>query len=795
MNNRAEQQGPKRSHSAGRDVTRNRLLSKALLDATSAAAGGLRDKSLGVRVNTPGRQSASLSGHALSKTNSAAAGKRVHRMTSKNNSNMIAAAIQRRFGRYPASISRPPCDNANLAAAAIETKEEAVVDLASNEEEVTATALQDTSIPETTSQAVNADEELVQQVDTIVQEAALLVSKPPSRLKIDRSRIRSATVASAGNDKDISVPDPVAQARSDSFTIHVVDGDEMISTPPAATSAAKLESVVPHTTPTKGGTISKQQEDRGSNSAQTNTINDNKLASATKDYAPKSMTNFRKPMSQKVGDEPRASELPVFRKIDGPRSNQTYTAPTPRNMQSRFFTSAQKISRPIAPITKPRVEPWALNLFSHILHLFHLTLPGSVTLISKLTTAFQAERYVQFRKANITAVRAITTSSVPGEDVKSTKNNYTRRAHSESIPIHRDCSLDVKLTKDGMGLLKEFMSLTGSIENEAAVEDVTETIEFQPALPLALAAILGINPVHVLEYWRLTVPKDSRVKMYRKSGSESVQKTLSKVDDISQKQQDRFAHAEQIIDAVARGDLRAADGVDNPGESTKRWARFDRLWGAGDDIEEDDIPAWLPKGAGVASIPERKYLKECIATASTSSILSKSIPSHPVLVPGCTGCNSESGCGTIDGCSCLGLVGGFAYNHDALRDRVVSHVIECGDACGCDSRCTNRCVERWTASDGGGWKFSKLLAGLVVKATRRKGWGLFTTRDINHGSFIGEYVGTILTPQGIAVRTAMNAASASEEKNTSVLVVRERTVFNDETLCRESFGFVANVSL
>ncbi|KAI8830893.1 hypothetical protein BJ741DRAFT_329006 [Chytriomyces cf. hyalinus JEL632] len=602
----------------------------------------------------------------------------------------------------------------------------------------------------------------------------------------------SATVASAANGVGTSVPDPVAQARSDSLTIHVVDGDEMVSTPPAATSADKLDSIVAHTTPTKVGTISKQ-DDRGSNFAQTNTINDNKLASATKEDAQKSMKNLRQPANQKVG-EPRAFELPAFRKIDCPRSNHTYTAPTPRNDQSRQFASAQKISRPIVPITKPRVEPWALNLFSHILDLFHLTLPGSLTLISKLNTAFQAEHYVQIRKANITAARATTTSSVATRNVKSTNSNYTKPAHSESIP--RDCSLYVKLTKDGMALLKEFMSLTGSIENEAAMGDVTETIEFQPALPLALAAILGINPVHVLEYWvkcggRLTVPKDSRVKIYRKGDSESMETTLSEIDAISQKHQGRFAHAEQIVDAVARGNLRAADDVDNPGASAKRWGRFDRLWGAGDDVGEDNIPIWLPKGAGVTSIPERKYIKECIATASTRSILSKTIPPHSVLAPGCTGCNSESGCGTIDGCSCLALVGGFAYNHDALRDRVVSYVIECGDACGCDSRCTNRCVERWTASDGGGWKFSKLLAGLVVKATRRKGWGLFTTRDINHGSFIGEYVGTILTPQGIAVRTAMNAASASEEKNTSVLVVRERTAFEDEKLCRESFGIDA----
>ncbi|KAJ3229043.1 hypothetical protein HDU81_005695 [Chytriomyces hyalinus] len=663
---------------------------------------------------------------------------------------MIAANIQRRFGRYPTPTERPTCDTVNTPDV-IET---------TSEEVVAAVTPLDTSIPERTSKTAseaNADE-VVQQVDAVVQDAAQ-VSKPLPRLKIDRSRIRSAAVAPAANGDVISVPDDVS--RPNSLTVHIVDGDETVSTPArAGTSATKFESVVPPVTPTKVGTISKQA-DRGPNSKRTNAIKNNKLGPPVVENTLNSMTNLRNPLTQKAG-EPRDFE-PTFRKIDGPRRNQTYTAPSPRNVQStlnvqsRFFASAQKISRPMDPITKSRVEPWALALFSHILELFDLNLAGSVTLISKLTSAFQADRYIQIRNANVAAIR-----TVPEGDVKAKNNEYTKLAHSEPIPIHRERSLDEKLTKDETALLKEFMSLIGSFKSGAAIEDVTETIEFQPALPLALAAILGIDPMHILDCWA-------------KWGG------------------NQYAHAERIVEAVARGNICAADYADHGDANYKRWAHFDRLWGAGDGTDEEAIPVWLPKGTGGTAIPERKYIKECIATTSTRSTLSKTIPSHPVLEPGCTGCNSGSCCGTIDGCTCLGLVGGFAYNHDALRDRVVSHVIECGDACGCNSSCTNRYVERWTATEGGDWKFSKLLAGLVVKATRRKGWGLFTTRDINHGSFIGEYVGTILTPQGIAVRTAMNAASTTEDKNTSVLVVRERTVFNNEALRSESFGLVANV--
>ena len=87
-----------------------------------------------------------------------------------------------------------------------------------------------------------------------------------------------------------------------------------------------------------------------------------------------------------------------------------------------------------------------------------------------------------------------------------------------------------------------------------------------------------------------------------------------------------------------------------------------------------------------------------------------------------------------DSCTCS-----FAYRVDGrlldtyLLSEVTAPIFECNARCCCDASCPNRASQRGT------------LDTLRVALTPEKGHGVFTSRGIPKGTFVGEYVGEILT--------------------------------------------------
>ncbi|KAJ3228885.1 hypothetical protein HDU81_005815 [Chytriomyces hyalinus] len=838
MNNPAEQAALNGDRTADHEIISNtRLLGKALKEVASkvpagAAMRGPKDKSLGVLIPTPGSHSSASSTHSstlvadFSKTHTASSmfAKRANQMNSKNNTKLSAVKIHK-GPQQPTHWSKTKTHlNNNFNTKSADPKQKEIVNLVSDEDVeaiqkvAVKTPIANKNVNEKIQKRANAKQ---QDEEDPIQDADVSFGKSvhtSSVIKIDRSRIRSNTSTVALNNANTPSRNPAHQKSPKHSPISVdVDIDVRDETDGYALSSMKVTSAIK-----PGGIIQDSDHDdeefeskaikRKPPSAHAATLIASSPPTASEnegELAQKAAKELREMRNLKDA-EPESSFETAAKHISAKAvaaEEGTKSTPPVRNVQTRLSFSVQKSSArilpPAIPISEPRVEPWAWSLFSHILDLFDMDLAGSDILVSKLTTAFQAECYMEIRNRNIAAAVAA-----------SSRAEGNGKAANEDDADPMDCvivgegDIDQKLSNDGALLLQEFLELV-TAKNESSQEESSqenEPVLFQPVLPVAIAAVLGVAPARILDLWKeyggpLTRSEEAPGKPDPNDFSGFLQIAKFPMHTFLFKKKDWTTNAERTADAVGSGDFCAADYDDERSEGNGGWTYLGRLWGDGDKIPDYDVqrdvrvPVRPLDENDVIGIPERRYVTECVATASTRQIFSNTLLPQPSLQAGCTECAAGSICGTIDGCSCLGLVGGFAYNHDALRDRVVSHVIECGDACGCsgfgNGGCLNRCVERWTASDGGGWKFSKLLAGLAIQATKRKGWGLFTTCDINHGSFIGEFVGTILTPKQIAVRRAINKSSGAE-KNMSLFVVRERSALKGGRLLGpESFGIDA----
>uniref|UniRef100_A0A0E0LUP2 Histone-lysine N-methyltransferase n=1 Tax=Oryza punctata TaxID=4537 RepID=A0A0E0LUP2_ORYPU len=106
------------------------------------------------------------------------------------------------------------------------------------------------------------------------------------------------------------------------------------------------------------------------------------------------------------------------------------------------------------------------------------------------------------------------------------------------------------------------------------------------------------------------------------------------------------------------------------------------------------------------------------------------------------GCDCTDGCTDSAKCSCAVKNGGkipFNFNGAIVHDKPL--IFECGPSCRCHSSCHNRVSQK-------GMKFH-----LEVFRTANKGWGVRSLRSISSGSFICEYVGTLLTGKEADKRT------------------------------------------
>ncbi|KAJ3247053.1 hypothetical protein HDU78_005455 [Chytriomyces hyalinus] len=838
MNNPAEQAALNGDRTADHEIissSSTRLLGKALQDVSAkvpagAALRGPKDKSQGIPIPTPGSYSSASSTHSsrllpdFSKTHAGQTmfPKRANQMNSKYNTKLSAVKIPKGAPSTLSSKNKTHLNN-NFNAKSPNPKHSDVVDLVSDED---VEAIQKVAVKtpignkngnQKSQKRANAQKQ--QDEEDPIQDADMSYGKSvqtSSIIKIDRSRIRGNTSTVVSNNSSTPSRDPSHQNSPKHLPISVdVDIDISDETDGVAVSSRKVTSAIK-----PGGIIQDSDHDdeefeskamkRKAPSAHAATLIASSPPTASEnegELAQKAAKELRE-MRNLKGAEPELSFEAAAKHISAKAvaaEERTKSTPTTRNIQTRLSFGVQKSSArilpPAIPITEPRVEPWAWSLFSHILELFDMDLDGSHVLVSQLTTAFQAECYMEIRKRNIAA--AIAASSRAEGNGKAV--NEDDADPMECVIVGED-DIDQKLSKNGALLLQQFLDLVTSKTESSQEEssDENETVVFQTALPVAIAAILGVAPARILELWKSyggpLMRSEEAPGRANSKFTETIQIAKLPRHRVFLKRKNWTTNAESTADAVGSGDFCAADYDDERSEGNAGWTYLGRLWGDGDKIPDYDVqrdvrvPVRPLDENDVIGIPERRYITECVATASTRQMFSNTRFPQPSLQSGCTDCTANSTCGTIDGCSCLGLVGGFAYNHDVLRDRVVSHVIECGDACGCSGfgsgGCLNRCVERWTASDGGGWKFSKLHAGLAIQATKRKGWGLFTTCDINHGAFIGEYVGTLVTPKQIAVRRAINKA-AGAEKNMSLFVVRERSALKDGRLEPESFGIDA----
>ena len=120
--------------------------------------------------------------------------------------------------------------------------------------------------------------------------------------------------------------------------------------------------------------------------------------------------------------------------------------------------------------------------------------------------------------------------------------------------------------------------------------------------------------------------------------------------------------------------------------------------------------------------------------------------SHCVAGPGV---NLDLGVDSLyDGCTCLGLCEygnqavtcrcTCAYDENGLLssaylEQISTPLMECNSRCSCDPECQNRKSQ------------SGLCQHLSINKTKNKGYGVTTDVDFPVGSFIGEYVGEVIS--------------------------------------------------
>ena len=128
-------------------------------------------------------------------------------------------------------------------------------------------------------------------------------------------------------------------------------------------------------------------------------------------------------------------------------------------------------------------------------------------------------------------------------------------------------------------------------------------------------------------------------------------------------------------------------------------------------------------------LPTYAEIERCVAGPGVS--LETNIPS---LYSGCT-CKDK--CTSGSPCKCKVAYDSEGHMLECYLDPSSPPVFECNSNCSCNSGCPNRT----TQAVGGGAMASRIF----VVQTEKKGFGVCTQVDISRGTFVGEYVGEVIT--------------------------------------------------
>ena len=132
-----------------------------------------------------------------------------------------------------------------------------------------------------------------------------------------------------------------------------------------------------------------------------------------------------------------------------------------------------------------------------------------------------------------------------------------------------------------------------------------------------------------------------------------------------------------------------------------------------------------------------------LASASLYTEISECIPGSGVnvdlgVVSLYSGCSCSGQCGrrrADSGCTCV-----CAYNQNGrilseYQEQNCGPIIECNSNCTCDISCPNRTTQRAPSQD----------VVLTRSSTGMKGVGVISASDLQPGTFIGEYVGELIS--------------------------------------------------
>lgn len=101
------------------------------------------------------------------------------------------------------------------------------------------------------------------------------------------------------------------------------------------------------------------------------------------------------------------------------------------------------------------------------------------------------------------------------------------------------------------------------------------------------------------------------------------------------------------------------------------------------------------------------------------------------------GCKCEYKCTDDSSCSCKVAYDSERHMLECYLSTSSPPVFECNSNCSCKNDCPNRTTQ---VVGGGG-----MVSQLCVIQTVKKGLGVCTNVDISKGSFVGEYVGEVIT--------------------------------------------------
>lgn len=156
----------------------------------------------------------------------------------------------------------------------------------------------------------------------------------------------------------------------------------------------------------------------------------------------------------------------------------------------------------------------------------------------------------------------------------------------------------------------------------------------------------------------------------------------------------------------------------------------------GADIQvENDVDFEGPP-AGFRYIVENEYSRDVNPPAADALI-------------GCT-CSNCTDSAVCDCAQYDDMPPHFTYIEDRLAELGTRLIKECNDRCGCGPDCPNRVVQNGRTID------------LKIFKTRNRGWGVKSVTDIEKGSFVSEYVGTVRTIEEVESIAASRKSGDAE---------------------------------